>query len=170
MYNKANGGGGGLYTSIRLFPLAILEPGALVLHVSPDTVLSLNEAVGLVMSGPSAGGGAFVGYATTFNPAVVRAVARNNTAPRDADVGTEPDTFTVLPTKVLGYIVRPDDLDAMLRVDLMVIGWAQRALPIAVDTRPARNRGYTGPIKSCFDAVTNAHPARKLVNTLSQLS
>jgi hypothetical protein len=51
-----------------------------------------------------------------------------------------------------------------------VIGWAQRALPIAVDTRPVRNRGYTGPIKSRFDAVTNAHPARKLVNTLSHLS
>jgi hypothetical protein len=51
-----------------------------------------------------------------------------------------------------------------------IIGWAQRALPIAVDTRPVRNRGYTGPIKSRFDAVTNAHPARKLVNTLSHLS
>jgi hypothetical protein len=52
----------------------------------------------------------------------------------------------------------------------VLIGWAQRALPIAVDTRPDRNRGYTGPIKSCFGAVTNAHPARKLVNTLSHLS
>jgi hypothetical protein len=50
------------------------------------------------------------------------------------------------------------------------IGWAQRALPIAVDTRPVRNRGYTGPTKSRFDAVTNAHAARKLVNTLSHLS
>jgi hypothetical protein len=53
---------------------------------------------------------------------------------------------------------------------ITVIGWAQRALPIAVDTRPARNRGYTGAIKSWFDAVTNAHAARKLVNTLSHLS
>ena len=52
----------------------------------------------------------------------------------------------------------------------LLIGWAQRALPIAVDTRPARNRGYTGPIKSRLDAVTNTHPARKLVNTLSHLS
>jgi hypothetical protein len=50
------------------------------------------------------------------------------------------------------------------------MGWAQRALPIAVDTRPARNRGYTGPIKSRLYAVTNADPARKLVNTLSHLS
>jgi hypothetical protein len=36
-------------------------------------------------------------------------------------------------------------------------------------TQPVRNRGYTGPIKSRFDAVTNAHPARKLVKTLSHL-
>ena len=52
----------------------------------------------------------------------------------------------------------------------VIIGWAQRALPIAVDTRPARNRGYTGPIKARLDAVTNAHPARKLVSALSHLS
>jgi hypothetical protein len=55
-------------------------------------------------------------------------------------------------------------------LSMQVVGWAQRALPIAVDTRPVQNRGYTGPIKSRFDAVTNAHAARKLVNTLSHLS
>jgi hypothetical protein len=53
---------------------------------------------------------------------------------------------------------------------MLVVGWARRALPICIDTRPVRNRGYTSAIKSRFGAVTNAHAARKLVNTLSHLS
>jgi hypothetical protein len=119
MYNNAHGNGGGLYTSVRDDPVK----GVVQLYVSPDTIISWNEAVGGDLSGPSAGGGAFVGYATTFNPAVVKAVARNNKAPRDADVGTEPDTLTVLSaTKVLGYVARPDDLDWGLRVELKLIG------------------------------------------------
>jgi hypothetical protein len=48
-------------------------------------------------------------------------------------------------------------------VVINVIGWARRALPICIDTRPDQNRGYTGPIKSHLDAVTNAHAARKLL-------
>ena len=63
-----------------------------------------------------------------------------------------------------------DDACGWYNGRVSVIGWAQRALPIAVDTRPGRNRGYTGPIKARLDAVTNAHPARKLVSALSHLS
>jgi hypothetical protein len=130
MHNKAHGSGGGLYAegpqprTDRTQPWVGAAQAApkLQLVVSPDAVISRNEAVGGDEAGPSTGGGAFLGPAITFDPAVVRAVARNNTAPRDADIGTQPEKLSVLPDRVLGYAARPDGLERGLRVEVMLVG------------------------------------------------
>jgi hypothetical protein len=129
MHNKAHGSGGGLY-AVGPAPTDRLQPGEgaaqlapkLQLVVSPDTVLSRNEAVGSDEAGPSTGGGAFLGFATVFDPSVVRAVTRNNTAPLDADIGTQPEKLSVLPDRVLGYVARPDALEGGLRVEVVLVG------------------------------------------------
>jgi hypothetical protein len=116
MYNKAHGSGGGVYAA------AVVGTGALQLDVSPDTVLSGNQAVGSDKEGASVGGGAYVGFATAFDAAVVRSVARNNTAPRDDDISTRPENLTVLPDRALGYVARPDQLEGGLRVEVGLLG------------------------------------------------
>ena len=130
MYNRAHGSGGGLYAVGPLPPTDRIQSGEgtaqvapkLQLVVSPDTILSRNEAVGSDAAGPSTGGGAFLGPATVFDPSVVRAVARNNTAPRDAEVGTQPERLSVLPDRVVGYVARPDALEGGLRVEVVLLG------------------------------------------------
>ena len=130
MHNKAHGSGGGLYAEGPQPRTDRTQPGVgaaqaapkLQVVVSPDSVISRNEAVGGDEAGPSTGGGAFLGPAITFDPAVVRAVARNNTAPRDADIGTQPGKLSVLPDRVSGYAARPDALEGGLRVEVMLLG------------------------------------------------
>lgn len=116
MYNKAHGSGGGVYAA------AAIGTGALQLAVSPDTVLSWNQAVGSDKEGASVGGGAYLGFATAFDAAVVRSVAHNNSAARDNDIGSRPGNLTVFPEKVVGYVARPDELDGGLRVEVVLLG------------------------------------------------
>jgi hypothetical protein len=120
MYNKAHGSGGGVYTAAS--PNLVAQQGMLQLVVSPDTVLSFNQALGTDKDGAAAGGGACVGNATTFDAAVVRSIAHNNTAARDDDISTRPGNLTVRPDKALGYVARPGELEGKLRVEVVLLG------------------------------------------------
>jgi predicted outer membrane repeat protein len=117
--NTAFGSGGGIYMSADFGTDDTVQSE---LQLTDDVVLSNNKADGSDMGQPSTGGGAYINSDVIFDPVLLKAVARGNTAARDEDVGTFPSKMTVLgPSTVVGYAARPDPQSG-LPVTISLIG------------------------------------------------